>query len=118
MSEAIRLINLRNSDHSVADWQGRTGRTYTLTRTKLADLNMAGNQLCLLSKHNELGEDALWVGTGDNLIHDEQSRRAFLKAVHIADDAYVLELADDEMPPLTMIWDLEAAHRDPERHAA
>jgi hypothetical protein len=117
MSEAIRRLNLRNSDQST-DWQGRTGRIYVLTKTNLTDLNMAGNQLCLLSKHNDVGEDALWVGTGDNLIHDEQSRRAFLKAIHIADDAYVLELADDEMPPLTMIWDLEAAHRNPERDAA
>jgi len=117
MSEAIRLINLPNSDQS-ADWRGRTGCVYTLTKTKLTDLNMAGNQLCLLSKHDEDGECALWVGTGDNLIHDEHSRRAFLKAVHVAQDAYVLELADDEMPPLTMIWDLEAAHRAPERNAA
>ncbi|MCZ4273979.1 hypothetical protein [Maritalea porphyrae] len=117
MSEAIRLMSLPNSNQLV-DWQGRTGRVYALKRTSLTDMNMAGNQLCLLSQHSDSGEDALWVGTGDNLIHDEQSRRAFLKAVHVAQEAYVLELADDEMPPLTMIWDLEAAHRNPERHAA
>jgi len=117
MSDAIRLVSLPKSDQTI-DWQGRTGRVYAFKRSKLSNLNMAGNQLCLLSQISDTGEDALWVGTGDNLIHDEQSRRAFLRAVHVADDAYVLELADDEMPPLTMIWDLEAAHRDTERHAA
>ncbi|MGJ8528883.1 hypothetical protein [Maritalea sp.] len=117
MSEAIRRISLNNSDQA-AKWVGRTGRTYTLVKIGLADLNMAGNQLCLLSKYTEGGEDALWVGTGENLIHDEQSRRAFLKSVHVADSAYVFELADNEMPPLTMIWDLEAARLYPERRAA
>ncbi len=117
MPEAIRRLSLSSSDQ-VAKWVGRSGRAYALAKIGLGDLNMAGNQLCLLSKQSENGEDALWVGTGDNLIHDEQSRRAFLKAVQVADSAYVYELADKEMPPLVMIWDLEAAHLYPERHAA
>jgi len=117
MSKSIQVQNTQKSN-LLTNWQGRSGRMYALSKTELSELNMAGNQLCLLSKITDSGEDALWVGTGDNLIHDEPSRRAFLRSVHVADCAYVLLLEPHEMPPLTMIWDLEAAHLNSERHAA
>lgn len=103
---------------SLAVWQGRSGRYYQLEQQPLAELNMAGRDLYLLSQITNDGETVMWVGTSADLINDDQSRRDFLKAVNTADNAYVYALGEHEMVPPTLIWDLEAATLSPERHAA
>ena len=107
-----------NTFEQLSCWQGRSGRLYSLKQQPLSDLNMSEHHLYLLSKVSDTGETALWVGTSDGLIHDDESRRAFLKAVHQADNAYIYEMAKHETVPPTLVWDLEVAKLNPEQRAA
>lgn len=117
MSAMFRGMTEANLSNLVV-WQGRSGRHYQLEQQPLAELNMAGHDLYLLSKITNDGESVAWVGTSADLINDDQSRRDFLKAVNTADHAYVFALGEHEAVPPTLIWDLEAATLSPERHAA
>jgi hypothetical protein len=117
MSSAFRGTKAANFANLVV-WQGRSGRHYQLEQHAVADLNMSGPDLYLLSKITNDGEVVAWVGTSADLINDDQSRRDFLKAVNTADNAYVFALGVHETVPPTLIWDLEAATLSPERHAA
>ena len=117
MSNAFGLTST-NEFQNAFQWQGRSGRAYDLTKEPLEDLNMSGHGLYLLAIATPEGEKAIWVGTSDSLIHDDQSRRAFLKAVHRAEFAYSYELGAHETVPPTLVWDLEAATLRPERRAA
>lgn len=87
------------------NWRGRSGRFYALTAERLEDFVLLGDDLYLLAR----GTLVLWVGSGQDIIADPQSRAQFRLALAAADRAFHVEASDDDVERMTVVWDLEGA---------
>jgi hypothetical protein len=86
-------------------WRGRSGRLYAVTPLSLADFMLEPGALYLIAK----GPNALWVGSAEDIIADQQSRARFRLALGCADRAFRVETGGNEDERLASIWDLETA---------
>jgi hypothetical protein len=86
-------------------WRGRSGRLYAVTSLSLADFVLEPGALYLVAK----GGNALWVGSAEDLIADQQSRARFRLALGCADRAFRVETGGNEEERLASTWDLETA---------
>ena len=86
-------------------WRGRSGRSYALSALNLADFTLEPGAVYLVAK----GGNALWVGSAEDIIADQQSRARFRLALVTADRAFRLEGASGDVERMTTIWDLEEA---------
>jgi hypothetical protein len=86
-------------------WRGRSGRSYGLMPLSLAAFTLEPGELYLVAK----GGNALWVGSAEDIIADQQSRRRFRLALVTADRAFRLDSGTDDVERMTTIWDLEEA---------
>lgn len=89
----------------LSNWQGRSGRAYTLVSENFDHFAMDAADLHLLAKGNHV----LWVGSTDELVSDPMSRTRFRLALDCADRVFRLAASDTTPQRLTAIWDLEGA---------
>ena len=97
-----------------AAWRGRSGRSYGLMPVSLAEFSLEPGVLYLVAK----GGNALWVGSAEDVIADQQSRARFRLALVTADRAFRLDSGDGAVERMTTIWDLEDAAPEQDRSAA
>lgn len=112
-----------NSDqigNAVADgpvsFVGRSGKTYKAQPATLENLRIRDDQVCLLSVSSTKGEDVMWVGSGQSLVHDQPNRAEFMDVVNKADKAYIIDIEDLAAQSLVS-WDLTRTHHDLPRAA-
>lgn len=88
-----------------AHWRGRSGQDYRLLAEKLDSFVVSGSDLYLIVHGDSVG----WVGSEQDLIHDQQSRSRFLLAMQGATAVYRLPAPKDDVARMTVTWDLEGA---------
>jgi hypothetical protein len=87
------------------NWRGRSGRFYALTPERLDSFALTTTGLYLLAR----GGVPMWVGSAHDVIHDAQSRSRFRLALEAADRAFLVDVEDDDLTRMTVVWDLEGA---------
>lgn len=87
------------------NWRGRSGRFYALTPERLDRFSLNRGGLYLLAR----GGVPMWVGAGDDVVQDAQSRSRFRLALEAADRVFHVEEDGNEFARMTMVWDLEGA---------
>ena len=92
---AVRQVN----------WRGRSGRFYALMPERLDSFSLSTAGLHMLAR----GTVPVWVGSGDDVINDAQSRSRFRLALEAADRAFLVADSADELSRMTTVWDLEGA---------
>ena len=108
----MRSIGLTSSLPLRQSWRGRSGRSYAVTPLSLADFMLEPGCLYLVAK----GGNALWVGSAEDIIADQQSRARFRLALGCADRAFSVETGGSEEQRLASTWALATAA--PELEAA
>jgi hypothetical protein len=87
------------------NWRGRSGRYYALTSERLDSFVLSTAGLYLLAR----GGVPMWVGSAHDVIHDAASRSRFRLALEAADRVFLVEVEDDDLERMTVVWDLEGA---------
>ena len=87
------------------NWRGRSGRFYALTPERIDSFALSTTGLYLLAR----GGVPMWVGSAYDVIHDAASRSRFRLALEAADRAFLVEVDDNEVEQMTVVWDLEGA---------
>ena len=87
------------------NWRGRSGRFYALTPERFDTFALLTSGLYLLAR----GGVPMWVGSSYDVIHDAASRSRFRLALEAADRAFLVEVEDNEVEQMTVVWDLEGA---------
>jgi len=86
-------------------WRGRSGRFYTLAPQVFDRFALDSGKLYLVAK----GSLVLWVGTLDDVVHDQVSRARFRLATDCADRVFALAAPADAVTRMTLVWDLEGS---------
>jgi hypothetical protein len=87
------------------NWRGRSGRYYALNPERLDSFVLSTTGLYLLAR----GGVPMWVGSAHDVIHDAASRSRFRLALEAADRAFLVDVEDDDLRRMTVVWDLEGA---------
>lgn len=87
------------------NWQGRSGRAYSLVSENVEHFAMGDGELYLIAKGNHV----LWVGSIGELVGDPLSRSRFRLALDCADRVFRLLSPGAAAERLSTIWDLEGA---------
>ena len=87
------------------NWRGRSGRYYALSPERLDSFVLSTEGLYLLAR----GGVPMWVGSAHDVIHDAASRSRFRLALEAADRAFLVDVEDDDLKRMTVVWDLEGA---------
>lgn len=87
------------------NWRGRSGRFYALMTERLDSFELTTSGLFMLAR----GGVPLWVGAAYDVIHDAASRARFRLALAAADRAFSVDVEDNELSRMTVVWDLEGA---------
>ncbi len=87
------------------NWRGRSGRYYALTPERLDNFVLSTTGLYLLAR----GGVPMWVGSAHDVIHDAASRARFRLALEASDRAFLVDVEDDDLERMTVVWDLEGA---------
>jgi hypothetical protein len=103
-------------EDSPVSFVGRSGKTYKAQPATLEKLRIRDDQVCLLSVSSSKGEDVVWVGSGQSLVHDQPNRAEFMDVVNKADKAYIIDIEDLAAQSL-ISWDLTRTHHELPRAA-
>ncbi|MCF4099405.1 hypothetical protein [Maritalea mediterranea] len=95
--------------NSAKSFVGRSGKKYKVHPTELENLRIRDDQVCLLSTQSAEGENVLWVGSGQSLVHDQPNRAEFLDVVNKAEKAYIIAIENIAEQNL-ISWDLTNTH--------
>jgi len=104
----------RSCSIHLANWQGGTGKCYTVEEIGLKDFILSDTSIYLLV----LNSRAVWIGGAGDLIEDSISRSQFRQAIKLAKAAYKIPCPRHDYQRVGLIADLLAGHLNPKSFAA
>ncbi|MCF6326230.1 MAG: hypothetical protein L3J21_02930 [Devosiaceae bacterium] len=104
----------RSDSIHLTNWQGGTGKCYSVEEIGLKDFVLSDTSVYLLVLNNR----AVWIGGASDLIEDSVSRAQFRQAIKLATAAYKIPCPRHDYQRVGLISDLLAGHLNPKSFAA